>query len=128
MKDLCSVSREDVNKLIQFGLLNDWSNVQEDGLLTDGSQGYVIHFTTSDEQHRAYMLVFCNTLIEKNENMNGNEGSVPNKTGAFGLDELELLYMTVYDSESVEVSSGDDVLDFLNWCRSVRMQCVEGEE
>lgn len=44
--------------------------------------------------------------------------------GVLSLDELEMLYLTEYDSESVEDSSGDEVLDFLNWCRGIEKRQV----
>ena len=35
----------------------------------------------------------------------------------FSIDELEMLYLTEYDEDSVEESTGDEVQDFLQWVR-----------
>ena len=35
----------------------------------------------------------------------------------FSIDELEMLYLTEYDEDSVEESTGDEVQDFLIWKR-----------
>lgn len=35
----------------------------------------------------------------------------------FTLDQLEALYLTQYDADTVMESTGDEVQDFLQWCR-----------
>lgn len=35
----------------------------------------------------------------------------------WSIDELESMYLTEYCEDEVEETSGDDVQDFLQWCR-----------
>lgn len=67
MKDLLGLRKKDIDKLIEYNFISSEKEAIRNGNFSDGSPEYMVCFDTSDQQYRAYMLIFNNELIEDKE-------------------------------------------------------------